>query len=291
MGELFALLFVISVFTAGGVITAYKRHLKIAYFKRQSPTKAQYAVLHDLEPIEYSYLIKGKLNYAALLGQLIMLDSGDDVEFSYSNYLLLVNISRTVSSGTLKPIDNVVLSLMTDGLSLNEVYDNAIDTLRSTVQNSLAMKGWISDKRESLGQYIKRVMKKYLVTIIRVFIFINIFFMLVFYYISLDTDETGVLLAAINISYIALSYFYTIIKYTMSVSSFKKNITMYSSEKYRTQYTELQGLFDYMKVSGSDTMNPDYDDTLFKQLDSLYPYYVASGLDRKILSKNVLIRR
>lgn len=55
------------------------------------------------------------------------------------------------------------------------------------------------------------------------------------------------------------------------------------SPQYKHSYDEMIGLRQYLTVSGMDTMTPDYTTLDFRTLDTLYPYAVALGMDKRLI--------
>ena len=289
MGEALTLLFFVGFFTIGKIVAVYKRRLTIEKFKKETLIKPLYEIVHDLEPLEYSYIIKGKLNYSAFVGQLISLNMGGYLSFTKKSGYLLMEVPDNIDLNNLSIANRAMVNLLINGISTREVFNIIKDDLKLATQDSLSKKGWLLEYRATLNEFIAIAMKRYARRILVLFFIVNAFFIFLFYALGVESDISTPLLAMVNISFLGLTYMYTIVLYTFNTSTYNNNLTIYSSDKYAKCYNDLHGLYIYLGVAGEDTMSPDYDDTLFKQLDSLYPYYVACGLDKNILNRNIKV--
>jgi hypothetical protein len=53
---------------------------------------------------------------------------------------------------------------------------------------------------------------------------------------------------------------------------------------YKQEWHKVHSVFWYIRVSGMDVFTPDYKALDFAGLDSLYPYAVAAGFDRRVVT-------
>lgn len=286
MIELILVLFIVSIFTLGKLVSASKRQKILKKYNRSTTTKSHYSLVHNLEPMEFGYILKGNLEYAAFLGHIISMSTKKGIQISYDSPGLKIDISDKHTKSISK-IDSAVLLSLKGHSSLSEAFSFNYNSLTDCLQSNLSEKGWLSTTRPSLDKFLDYYFKKYFIKLVYAFVLINVAVTLLFLLLKVDLDMLYALVSMVNITFLSVTYFYTIIEYTKQINNHKHNLTIFASEDYSKKFNDIHGLYLYLKVSGEDTMTPDFEETLFDQLDSLYPYYVACGLDNKIKEMNI----
>lgn len=268
--------------TIGLSIGAKRRRDTIKKSLKDRILIAEYSLEYELSPLEFELLYLGSISrrgVAGLISQAIM--SGQAV----------VKDDQSIEIRPLGHNEKRIFTTIQDG-----VVRNSIQALTALTLNSLTHKGWISNldpRDEKINMSYRHEIKSLLVMVVGLVISCSAVFMItqgpgIVQSISIAVALAG--LATITYALFKIFFVRVIDISAQSSSQISKRIT----PKFRNKYRDIHGLFTYIQVSDMDTMTPDYDSLDLKGLDRLYPYAVASGLDKKIvkllLNRKVIIK-
>lgn len=270
---------------AGYLIGIFYRNLRIKQIQADTLQKPEYDVQDKLTPAEFCLLMKGRVDKNAFMGEIIQLQNMGYLELNETPSGQITAAKTNVFNKNIQPLQQELISAMFSRQSgnvfeLKRVY-LLIGDLKFYTRQSLIKKGWIEKGKPHLT--LESTMPRRF--LIREVASIILFPLLAFFAgkaTGIDGEDLFVMpimaAVAVLVSSIIVAFYIHFKDYFRRSASH----TLHVTEKYRTDYEASYGLYIYMKVSGMDTMTPDRETLNFKQLDKLYPYAVATGLDPAI---------
>lgn len=238
---------------------------------------AEYSLEHELNPLEFELIYRGSISRrgaAGFISQAIMskqaiVKDDQSIEVYPSNHNEK-RIFTTIQKG---------------------VIGDSIQALTALTLDSLTHKGWISSlspQDEKINMSYRHEIKSLLV--LAAGLIISFFSAFMITDKSGMMQDTGIAAALVGLAAITYALFKILFVRVIDISALSSSqISKRIAPKFSKKYRDIHGLFTYIKVSGMDTMTPDYDNLSLKGLDKLYPYAVASGLDKKIVK--LLLKR
>ncbi|PID33379.1 hypothetical protein CR969_00990 [Candidatus Saccharibacteria bacterium] len=240
---------------------------RLADIKQQNTIIPIYELSPLLNPLEFEAICTGRVTQNGIAGLIVkaLMDKNASV-----------SVEGQIKLGNIPDVDRRIIELIRSGKP-DRQEQHLISKLTF---RSLVKKGWLredydseqisSDKQSIIG----------LITVI-ISLIIGTFGIGLILSSDENTQTIGVILAATGIIGIIISLNRYFMIFFIRNSRFVKNIV---PDKHPL-YQQIFGLYLYMKVSGLDTMTPDYDSLDVSGLDDLYPYAIATGLDKKIIAR------
>lgn len=266
----------------GILIGRYTWNRRQAEALKSAPLTATYQLIDKLTPAEFALLYEGKVTDKAVFGNIVYLIQHDILTITKTKTGLKLDFRPAkAKTNEQRSVLHSLRSLKSEYPNHIQITSTLVDTTRST-QKSLELKGWIGS--ESNSSDFRAFDMRLFVAVLTLLIGSLVSIVLI-----LSPSQPIQIIGAM-IGAVTVVLFFTIILIASSIRAFLSSFRNSSylarriSEKYQAGYKDLHGLYIYLKVSGLDTMTPDYNDlSTIKGLDRLYPYAVAVGLDKQIV--------
>jgi Predicted membrane protein (DUF2207) len=272
-------LLLIAVIALLGYATGYiVRKNKIRILKNSVVQKPLYKITENLSPAEFGCIVDGTVGYKELVAEIILLSLLGNVTFS-KEASGKFSVTKTYNTSTkLTRTQGAILKGMDNNTSLYDLLPN----LKYEVTQSLVRKGWIVNKRPPL-RGLSSVPGKYLFYVLCVCLAISAmaaFIAVVFRAPGEAIYMTVLLTLTIEIILALIAGVVIVFRGEMIHNT---QFIMAATTKYSEDWKNVYGVYEYIRISGMDIFTPDYTTLDFTGLDPLYPYAVATGLDKKIL--------
>lgn len=284
--ELALLILILSGMFVGTVCGVLYRRAKIAQIRSRQTSIPAYQLDHHLSPVEFAIICEGVVTDRAVAAQLIALVMNRHLSVERSDEGKI--IIRRADSQTRKTSEDVAFIRHFVPNDQTEAIFTGGSYLRSPLSyeamTSLKQKGWLSEDAHELegatisGPTIAAISIAFLVGGAGIVM------------ISLDMTRTLLFenIAILMMLFAVIILVFLIIRYTFiyhAQKSFRSHsrVARLITPRFTQEYHTVYGIYLYLKVSGLDTMTPDYATLDFEGLDKLYPYAVAVGLDPKII--------
>jgi hypothetical protein len=275
---LFALL-AVSLWGAGlGLL--YRR----AHYRRLAAAtlgKPEYDIARDLSPAEFSMIVTGRITRGAIAGEILWLAMHGYIGLTRDDRGRVAATRERLSAG------GRLSELQTE--ALKELFYRVLPgspaplrdarltgLLRYQTLKSLQEKGWINPAMPYLRGN-SAMPQRYWVILMSALLA----GLIVPWAISGSIYVAGAVETVIVILAVIWGYWIIFTGHFRDAAG----IALRTSDMYKTDYDKVYGVYEYMKVSGMDTMLPEHGSLTFKGLDPLYPYAVAAGLDRRIVKE------
>lgn len=274
------LAFYLLAIVIGRSIGKHRRQKSLQKILDQKTIIPAYSLEHLLSPLEFEMLCTGKASKNGVAGTIAQSIMRGEASAKEDDDSLTINM--------ISPQDRLALHAM-----LYPPVDSSLRReLAAIALGSLFSKGWVTDP--NIKHDIQTTGFKYEIISLAVIV-LGLFIGIVgISFIVTDHDtyqKIGIALALIGVFGVVTSLFVLFFIRVASIQIIVSSpIARRITPKFQDKYQEIYGLFLYMKVSGMDTMTPDYKTLDMRGLDRLYPYAVAVGLDKK-LTKELFKRR
>ncbi len=274
---------ILSVFTGiliGKLFTAYVYR---QFHSRHSEVPL-YEIVETISPAEFGYLLDGKAGKKEFISEIIQmvmqnkleitLDDGKDIKIYQKN----MHFKRTSLQNSIAKqfkIPGIVNFDAREGV----VFYN----LETEIEGRLRNKGLL--RKENINTKLEMaVTKKHVIVFLVLFMVITLGLFVIagighiefalFFSLAFGLFITLLLYILYCLFYIARLFF-----------SFNSQVARLKGDGLEDEWQKIQSLYIYLKTAGADTMYPEYESMNFSQVDKLYPYYVAAGLDKEVLKK------
>lgn len=245
--------------------------------------KPQYAIEDDVSPAEFGYIVDGKIGRKELVSELVQLYTGGHVALDRNQAGKLI-VSKTFGGWGHTQISTLQAELLKYISGGRQTIDILLPVLEREARRSLTEKGWIKNlpvpMRASSALSSSQIIK-------------TVWFIAISLAVAAITGIAGgftaantyLLAGAVLLVEIILLIVGGLVLIMRGEALFAAGISVSMSSQYRERWKNLSGVYDYLRVSGMDIFTPDYDKPNFQELDRLYPYAVAAGLDKRILKE------
>ncbi|HJQ08534.1 MAG TPA: hypothetical protein VJ836_03595 [Candidatus Saccharimonadales bacterium] len=241
--------------------------------------KSLYKIAEDLSPAEFGCIVDGTVDYKELVAEIVLLSLQGQVTFAKGPSGKFRVVKTYSTSARLTPIQRAILKGLDGDTRLYEL----LPTIRYEATQSLVRKGWIVSKKKPLrglsslpGRYVLYASC------------IGIACAAVATLIAVAMQASGVAIYMTAVLTLTIEVILALIAGLIVVFRgemiHNAQFIMAATTKYTQDWKNVYGVYEYIRVSGMDIFTPDYETLDFKGLDPLYPYAVAAGLDKKILS-------
>lgn len=286
MIELVLLTLILLGMLVGTICGILYRRAKIRQIRSRQTNIPAYQLEHHLSPVEFAIICEGTVTNQAVIAQLVaLIMSGRlTVERSHTGTLIL----RRATHQTDAPSDDTAYIRHFIQSNQDQAIFSGGGYLKSAMSyeaiKSLKQKGWLND---DLDKQLRPVLSGPAITILGIAFLIGgggVAMILLGITKSLLLENIAILMILIAIIILLIM----IVRYTFifnAQKSFHSNsrIVRAITPRFVQEYHTVYDVYTYLKVSGLDTMTPDYDTLDFKGLDALYPYAITVGLDPKII--------
>jgi hypothetical protein len=265
---------------AGRLVTK----LKIRKIRQYHFQKPLYNIQGNLSPAEFGYIIDGTIGPREWTAEIILLTMQGHIKLKRLPSGAF-NATKTLEGKT--PLTSVQVTLLK---SIDNPGADDIAALEYEVTKSLRQKGWIMSKKPPL-RGLSKVPLKYII----IGFIINIIVCMATLLAGKAFDVSGEAL------YVAILLVLTVEAIVSIIAGFvivfrgemlhNARFIMTTTTKYKQQWKDAYGVYEYIRVSGMDIFTPDYETMNFKGLDPLYAYAVAAGFDKKVVKLIVSVRK
>lgn len=282
--ELVLIIVVLAVGVLGHLAGRVVTRLRIRKIRQRHLQKPLYDIQDNLSPAEFGYIFDGTIGRREWTAEIILL--------TMRGYIKL----ERLPNGTFNAVKTLEgkLPLTSVQSALLKSMDNAnvgdTATLEYEVTKSLRQKGWIMTRKPPL-RGLSEVPLRYIIIgfIINLTVCMTMLLAGKAFGLSGETLYMAILLVLTAEAIVSvISGFVITFRGEMLHSA---RFIMAATTKYEQQWKDVYGVYEYIRVSGMDIFTPDYETMSFKGLDSLYPYAVALGLDKKVVKLIVSVRQ
>ncbi|MBC7943140.1 DUF2207 domain-containing protein [Candidatus Saccharibacteria bacterium] len=277
--ELVLLLIVLGAVLFGSILGVIVRKYKIRNIRKKTLQKPQYSIEDDLSPAEFGFIIDGKIGHKELVAEVIQLSLDGHIKLEKDNSGKLTITRIYGSKDRLQPLQAAILKEIG---SSGRVPYTLSDVIEYETTKSLNKKGWIVTPKTS-PRYMSEIS---LVSIVKAIAVALVGLLIIFVVSVLIGLSGGDLYMAVALSLL----FEIFIAFIVGLIAMVKGEMLHSigpirgaTTKYKQNWQNVKGVYDYIKISGMDIFTPDYEALDFDKLDELYPYAVAAGFDKHIL--------
>lgn len=275
----------------GEVLGRMLRWHKINTLKQKAVRSAHYDAFEGLSPAEFGYLVDGKIGDNERIAEFIHLEQVGIIRLKQGSegrvQHELANPKAKLTDlqiELLHPLEGSDEYFAGKGAS---AYFGANHAFEAAVCQSLTAKGWIKHRIRTkglahitLGAVITAVLMIFVLTFVSVASFIAAD-------VGKQTDEPLIWAGFMSVVAIFILIFGTFGWIVFASYRWRfliaNRIGSSATPKYDAHWEKLYGLALFLKVSGMDTMTPQYETLSFRDLDKLYSYAVAMGADKRVV--------
>lgn len=263
------------------------RYYKLGRLRRRHIQKPEYDIEDDLTAAEFGCIIDGKVGPQEIMGQLVQLHIKGIIKIERDPSSARVIATKTTNTApNLSESETILLKEIFHGPLRPVVLRNVVFTMQSTIEHavltSLRKKGWMkptSPRLTAVSELEPRQLVRAAASIIAMLAVLNI--------ASTLFSVGGLAIYLLNLLLLQLLCVVGVVGGLVVVARdalFKqtKMITN-TSQLYEEHWHKVNGLHDYLRVSGMDIFTLDYEKLELHKIDKLYPYAVAAGLDKRLL--------
>lgn len=245
---------------------------------------AQYDLPEKLTPVEFALLCDGRMTRQAAIGQVVYLAMKGIVDLSRdpNQNTVAVSFHRGKETATDAPVVHELLPL--EGQYRHLPISRELRTsLERDAEASLQAKGWLDPKNDFGEKRFKNLIV--IMAAVTLAMMVVSAVALVSGAASHDNALAAIVLVVsivVLVSSLVTIVFGTFVYHLVRYFYQDARIARRVNAKFRQHYNLVYGIYLYLRVSGSDTMTPDYATLDLSGLDALYPYAIAAGLDEQI---------
>ncbi len=282
----FVLLVAAGATLVGSAIGAAIRRYMLRRLRKSRTQKPEYNIEEDISPAEFGYIIEGKVGAKELIAELIWLHNKGFIQMARDASGKVIATSKLKTNDRLPNVDQVLMKVIFRGGFQPVVVRDVVATMQPIIEfaalDSLNKKGWVKTTRPYLrggsimpAKYILGATGVVLVACALIYVA-----GLVFGLASEFLSELYMLTFTAAFILGAICLLVVVVRGEALTSA---GMMMHTTDTYKENWHKVNGVYDYLRVSGNDIFTPDYQTLAFQKVDKLYPYAVAAGLDKKVL--------
>ena len=275
-------LFIIAISSIGYLSGYLARRWRIRTIRRSTTQKAAYELVQDLSPAEFGYIIDGKFDAKEVAAELVVLYTR-----GFINVLINEDGSKKIvknvgQRGRLTDMQTTILKQIP--AQNGALFYSLVDDVRYAAEQSLIKKGWIVHRKRPISEIdLLDIKSSYRAICLLLLLVAPVIWFLCFIF-----GVRGTALQMTPILYLTALFIVSFIIGLILLFKGKRQLGMgivfAASPTFARDWKDIYGVYEYIRVSGMDTFTPNYENYDFTGLDKLYPYAVAAGLDKKIIS-------
>lgn len=262
---------------ATGKVAANLKYKRLEQKFRAIP---KYEAPENISPAEFAFLLTGRVSKKAIVGELIYMHMKGFIKLSNSNI-------EPIKIGSLSVHQRILLN----ELSISSYKYKNWHPFEYRLKLGLVNKGLIKKivTRRSIFRDVSSEFRHQAQLVIFMIVLSVVAVVIVLATNSDVANPPGSTYFAVTIVVLSVVIFLTFLYvfYFVAKEYFRaaNGISNNTTEDYGISWQEFRSVLYYMKFTGMDTMTPNYDSMDFSGLDPLYPYAVAIGLDKQIVSR------
>lgn len=263
----------------GSLLGLIARKNLIRRIKIRTLQKPQYSIEDDLSPAEFGFIIDGVLGHKEMVAEVIQLSLKGHIKLSKNSSGKLVVERIHGTQDHLSPLQAAILKEI--GVSGGIPYILP-DVIEYETLKSLSEKGWIIIPTSS-PRFMTELSPGYIIMMTLVGL---AGLLIVYVSASLLGLRGENLYLTVSLSFVFELILGIILGLTVIVKGEMQHTTgaiRGATTKFKRNWRHVNGVYNYMRISGMDIFTPDYETLDFNGLDKLYPYAVAAGLDGEVL--------
>ncbi len=281
--ELLLILSIISVVALLGYLTGYvMRKRRLSKLRRASIQKPLYNIQDDISPAEFGCIVDGTIGHKELVAEAILLAIKGHIDFvrnSVGRFSVVKSDRTHLHSTNLTPIQSVIMK----GLNGRDGFFTLQPAVEHEVKQSLIRKGWIVGKKLPSRGLPEVSVRQVFIAVLTGLMVVLAAVVAALAFGASGSDVFTIVLLTLGAEFILVVIIGSIVPVFRSEIMHEVRFTLAATAKYDQQWKDVYGVYEYMRVSGGDVFTPDYETLNFNELDLLYPYAVAVGLDKKVL--------